>query len=176
MSRRHLALLVAVVVSVLAFGETGRLRAAQSKDKEQEYQAMLQKGDAALKAGQVSDAIDAYKKANSDHGQSSVPAYFGLSRAYYARHEYDQAVQSCTEALKYTGSDKRLEAQMHYMRGISELALGAQKETDGQLKPAEARVVLQVTNGGKIMPPFKGQLSTKQIHDVAAFVYTSTHS
>src|SRR5262249_41366405 len=52
--------------------------------------------------------------------------------------EYDQAVQNCTEALKYTGSDKRLEAQMHYMRGISELALGAQKETDSQLKPAEA--------------------------------------
>ena len=45
-----------------------------------------------------------------------------------------------------------------------------------QLKPAEARVVLQVTNGGKIMPPFKGQLTAKQIQDVAAFVYASTHS
>jgi thiol-disulfide isomerase/thioredoxin len=138
MSRRHLALFVGAVVSVLVVAHAGRPLAAQSKDKEQEYQAMLQKGDAALKAGQVSDAIDAYKKANSDHNQSSVQAYFGLSRAYYARHEYDQSVQNCTEALKYTGSDKRLEAQMHYMRGISELALGAQKETDSQLKPAEA--------------------------------------
>jgi mono/diheme cytochrome c family protein len=45
-----------------------------------------------------------------------------------------------------------------------------------QLKPAEARVVVQVTNGGKIMPPFKDQLSAKQIQDVAAFVYASTHS
>jgi cytochrome c6 len=44
-----------------------------------------------------------------------------------------------------------------------------------QLKPAEARIVLQVTNGGKIMPPFKGQLTPKQIQDVAAFVFTSTH-
>jgi cytochrome c6 len=44
-----------------------------------------------------------------------------------------------------------------------------------QLKPAEARVVLQVTNGGGVMPSFKDQLSPKQIQDVAAFVYTSTH-
>ena len=44
-----------------------------------------------------------------------------------------------------------------------------------QLKPAEARVVLQVTNGGGVMPSFKDQLTPKQIQDVAAFVYTSTH-
>ena len=44
-----------------------------------------------------------------------------------------------------------------------------------QLKPAYARIVLQVTNGGQIMPAFKGRLSTTQIHDVAAFVYASTH-
>jgi mono/diheme cytochrome c family protein len=45
-----------------------------------------------------------------------------------------------------------------------------------QLKPAEARIVLQVENGGGPMPAFKNQLSAKQIQDVAAFVYTSTHS
>ena len=44
-----------------------------------------------------------------------------------------------------------------------------------QLKPPYARIVRQVTNGGKIMPPFKSQLTTTQIRDVAAFVYTSTH-
>lgn len=44
-----------------------------------------------------------------------------------------------------------------------------------QLKPAEAIVVHQVTVGGAIMPPFKAQLTAKQIQDVAAFVYTSTH-
>jgi mono/diheme cytochrome c family protein len=45
-----------------------------------------------------------------------------------------------------------------------------------KLKPAYARIVLQVTNGGKIMPSFKSRLSEQQIRDVAAFVYTSTHS
>lgn len=44
-----------------------------------------------------------------------------------------------------------------------------------QLKPPYARIVTQVENGGAIMPPFKGKLTTKQIHDVAAFVFTSTH-
>jgi cytochrome c6 len=45
-----------------------------------------------------------------------------------------------------------------------------------QLKPAEARIVRQVTNGGAVMPAFKKMLSAKQIQDVAAFVYASTHS
>jgi mono/diheme cytochrome c family protein len=44
-----------------------------------------------------------------------------------------------------------------------------------QLKPAYARIVTQVTNGGKIMPKFGGQLTPKQIQDVAAYVFTSTH-
>ena len=44
-----------------------------------------------------------------------------------------------------------------------------------QLKPAEAIVVHQVTVGGAVMPSFKTQLTAKQIQDVAAFVYTSTH-
>jgi mono/diheme cytochrome c family protein len=39
-----------------------------------------------------------------------------------------------------------------------------------QLKPAEAIVVRQVTNGGKIMPAFKGRLSPTQIQAVAKYV------
>ena len=45
-----------------------------------------------------------------------------------------------------------------------------------QLKPPEARIVTQVENGGGPMPAFKDQLSAKQIQDVAAYVYTATHS
>lgn len=44
------------------------------------------------------------------------------------------------------------------------------------LKPPEDKIVHQVENGGGPMPAFKGQLSAKQIQDVAAFVYASTHS
>ena len=45
-----------------------------------------------------------------------------------------------------------------------------------QLKPPEARIVTQVENGGGPMPAFKGQLSAKQIQDVAAYVFTASHS
>ncbi len=42
-----------------------------------------------------------------------------------------------------------------------------------QLKPSLARVERQVTNGGAIMPPFKGKLSPAQIAAVAKFVSSS---
>jgi mono/diheme cytochrome c family protein len=42
-------------------------------------------------------------------------------------------------------------------------------------KPDLALIVERVTKGQGGMPSFKGQLSDKQIADVAAFVYKSTH-
>lgn len=42
-----------------------------------------------------------------------------------------------------------------------------------QLKPAQATVVHQVTNGGAVMPAFKGKLSPAQIQAVATFVSSS---
>jgi cytochrome c6 len=43
-----------------------------------------------------------------------------------------------------------------------------------QLKAPLSKVVPQVLNGGPQMPPFRGQLSTKQIADVAAYVVKAT--
>jgi len=45
-----------------------------------------------------------------------------------------------------------------------------------QLKPPYDRIVHQVEVGGGPMPAFKGTLSTKQIQDVSAFVFASTHA
>ena len=39
-----------------------------------------------------------------------------------------------------------------------------------QVKPSEAVVAAQVTNGGGVMPAFKDTLSAQQIQDVAAYV------
>lgn len=39
-----------------------------------------------------------------------------------------------------------------------------------QLKPTYDRIVAQVTNGGAVMPAFKGTLTPQQIQDVAAYV------
>ena len=43
-----------------------------------------------------------------------------------------------------------------------------------QVKPPLSRVITQVVNGGAVMPPFKSQLSAKQIADVAAYVVKAT--
>ncbi len=45
-----------------------------------------------------------------------------------------------------------------------------------QLEPAYATVVDQVTHGGEYMPAFGGTLTTTQIQDIAAFVYTATRA
>ena len=43
-----------------------------------------------------------------------------------------------------------------------------------QSKPPATRVYMRVTQGGGAMPSFKGQLSTKQIADVIAYVTKAT--
>jgi mono/diheme cytochrome c family protein len=45
-----------------------------------------------------------------------------------------------------------------------------------QLKPAYPAIVHQVEVGGGPMPAFKGTLTQTQIDNVAAFVYTASHS
>ncbi len=44
-----------------------------------------------------------------------------------------------------------------------------------EAKPDLPLIIDRVTNGKGVMPSFKGRLSPKQIADVAAFVYQSTH-
>jgi mono/diheme cytochrome c family protein len=45
-----------------------------------------------------------------------------------------------------------------------------------QAKPGQDLVIQRVTNGINVMPAFGAQLSTTQIQDVAAYVYSSTHT
>ena len=45
-----------------------------------------------------------------------------------------------------------------------------------EAKPSEALIADRVVNGKGAMPPFKTQLSDKQIADVVAYVYQSTQS
>jgi mono/diheme cytochrome c family protein len=58
--------------------------------------------------------------------------------------------------------------------GCHTLAAAGAKGTVGpnldQLKPALAIVVRQVTNGGAVMPAFKGRLTPAQIQAVAQYV------
>ena len=51
--------------------------------------------------------------------------------------------------------------------GYSQTSIGPNLDV---LEPSYDLVVTQVTNGGGVMPPFKGSLSEQQIKDVAAYV------
>ena len=51
---------------------------------------------------------------------------------------------------------------------------GASGPNLDEAKPDVALVIDRVTNGKGVMPSFKGQLSEKQIQDVAAYVVAST--
>ena len=44
-----------------------------------------------------------------------------------------------------------------------------------QLKPLKSQVILAVTNGIGVMPPFEGMLSSEEIEAVSYFVFTSTN-
>ncbi|MER3425855.1 MAG: hypothetical protein C4299_01330 [Thermoleophilia bacterium] len=59
------------------------------------------------------------------------------------------------------------------------LAAAGAKGTVGpnldQARPDLALIVDRVTNGKGVMPSFKGQLSEKDIRDVAAYVFQATH-
>ena len=44
-----------------------------------------------------------------------------------------------------------------------------------QLKPLMPQVIMAVTNGNGVMPPFEGMLSYEEIEAVSYFVFTSTN-
>ena len=44
-----------------------------------------------------------------------------------------------------------------------------------QLKPLMPQVIMAVTNGNGVMPPFEGMLSSEEIEAVSYFVSTSTN-
>jgi thiol-disulfide isomerase/thioredoxin len=110
-------------------------------------QAALARGEAALKARQFEEAIDAFKAANDLGGRRSVPALYGLCRAYYGFGAFRDADKSCAQALELVGADQRLAAILHHERGLA-LAAQARKNSDKVLRDAEAefRTVVTMTS------------------------------
>jgi mono/diheme cytochrome c family protein len=89
--------------------------------------------------------------------------------------------QAVTVAAKYKHGDPTAGKQVFETagcKGCHTLKAAGATGTVGpnldNVKPPLSRVIIQVLNGGAVMPPFKGTLSTKQIADVAAFVVRST--
>lgn len=89
--------------------------------------------------------------------------------------------QTVTVPAQYKGGDPTAGKQVFETAGCKGChtlkeagATGTVGPNLDQAQPPLSKVVPQVLNGGGAMPPFKGQLSTKQIADVAAFVVKAT--
>ncbi len=153
--RRHvrgLRLWVGIAVAVVVLTAPRPLAKAQgaqdSPEKAAQFAAAMQDGNQALTQRKFMAALDAFKKANEIKDKKSPDALFNMSRAYFAMAAYKDAADRCTEALKFTGDDKRLQGQMRYMHGLSYVALALQKDTTGEFKEAEAdfRATLELTD------------------------------
>jgi len=136
-------LAIALLVSAPAPAARG-----QGPDQTAEFAAAMQEGNQALAQRKFLAAIDAFKKANDIRKKQSPEALFAMSRAYFAMSAFKDAADRCTEALKFTGEDTRLQGQMRYMHGLSFVALGLQKGSTGEFKTAEEdfRATLQLTD------------------------------
>jgi thiol-disulfide isomerase/thioredoxin len=138
-----------------------------SSDAAAQFAAAIQEGNQALAQRRYLAAIDAYKKANGLKDKKSPEALFNMSRAYFAMEAYKDAADRCTDALKFTGDDKRMEGQMHYMHGLSYVALALQKGSTGEFKDAEAdfRATLAATDKIPVAQFQLGALLMRQNRD-----------
>lgn len=140
-----------VFVVLLAGGmliAAGRARAAGTQDdKDARYSAAIQQGDRAIELRQFDDALEAFKRASALRNKQSAEAHLGIARAYRGQEKVKNAVDSFTEALKYVGSNKALEAAIRHDRG-SAIFEQVEKNDDKRLKEAEAdfRAVTQLTD------------------------------
>jgi peroxiredoxin len=78
-------------------------------------------------------------------------AHIGMAKAYEGLRAHKSAADACTEALKHTNGDKRLETVALNLRGTSNFAL-SEKFDDQRLKQAEEdfRAVLAKVEGPHI--------------------------
>ena len=96
----------------------------------------LQRGEIALNARQYMPALEAFKQAKQLEVRPSPYALYGMARAYHGMRAYKDEVEACTDALKNTQGDARLESLLHNQLGMA-LAAPAGKSGE-KLQAAEA--------------------------------------
>jgi len=99
------------------------------------YERNVQQGETSLRRSQYKAAVDAFKRAAAI--DPTAEALFGLARAYEGLDSHALAVDFCTQALARGDRDERLLADIHSLRGLSNMAL-ARGSGDPRLADAEA--------------------------------------
>jgi thiol-disulfide isomerase/thioredoxin len=132
--RRRLAIATVIAIAIVSVSHAG---SANQDDKDTQFTAALQQGDKALSLRQFDDALKAFKRASGLRDKRSAEAHFGMARAYHELAAPKSAADSCTEALKYVGDNKVLEAAIRNLRGLSISDL-VEKNDDKRLNDAAA--------------------------------------
>lgn len=111
-----------------------------------DFDSKMSDANLLLARKQFEDALRIYKAANAQKDKKSPHAQIGMARSYQGLKAFKSAADSCTEALKYVGADKALEAEARSVRGISLFSL-AEKPDDKRWKQAEEdfRAVMSMT-------------------------------
>lgn len=148
MARRALAGVVAslVLIAAVATAASAWQQGTASAGDTPEFMAALQRGETALQRKQYEAALDAFTAANRLQDKTSSVALYGMGRAFHGLSAWKSEADACAEALKFVGSDQKLEALIHNQRGLAFVQLG-QKPGDKAFKDAEAefRAVLVQT-------------------------------
>ena len=151
----------------------------------EKFRESLLKGDTALNQRNFEAAVNAYKNSirearaltGAAFATATAQANLGLSRAYLGLGAFKNAIQSCDEALKHTGSSSVLESMVRNQRGLSIVA-SVSKPGDPKLEDAiaEFRKVLAITDQDPIVSYNLGVTLLKLnrdaegIHELQTFV------
>lgn len=101
-----------------------------------DFETKMRDADSLLARRQYEEALRIYKDANGLQDKKSARALIGMARAYQGLVAHKSAADACTEALKYVGDSKVLDAEARNLRGVSLFSL-AEKPDDKRWKQAE---------------------------------------
>ena len=151
--------LVAALVALITAAPSAT---AQDTD----FDAKMRDADSLLARRQYEDALRSYRDANALQDKKSARAFLGMARAYQGLKAHKSAADACTEALKYVGDSKVLDAEARNLRGVSMFALG-EKADDKRWKQAEEdfRAVLTMVDLYPVAQYNLGMTLLKQLRD-----------
>jgi len=134
--------------------------------QEANFDEQIRDADSMLARRQYEDALRIYRDANGLQDKKSPRALLGMARAYQGLKAHKSAADACTEALKYVGDSKVLDAEARNLRGVSLFAL-AEKADDKRWKLAEEdfRAVLTLVDLYPVAQYNLGMVLLKQLRD-----------
>jgi thiol-disulfide isomerase/thioredoxin len=120
----------AIVVVVALFAAMHAQDTASAVDVE------LEKGRQLLQRHEYFDALKAFQRANQLAGGKSAESFLGIAQATNGMKVYKNALDACQSAIDLAGSDARLLARAHKLKGQVFTNLGQTRDAEGEFRAA----------------------------------------